>query len=62
MLIQKRTNLKRLQKIMGHADIQITFDTYGHLIDDIEAREAHESRTLLADVLGGCGESVAEIA
>ncbi|PQO21996.1 site-specific integrase [Rhodobacteraceae bacterium WD3A24] len=61
MLIQKRTNLKRLQKIMGHADIQITFDTYGHLIDDIEAREAHESRTLLADVLGGCGESVAEL-
>lgn len=60
MLIQKRTNLKRLQKLMGHADIQITFDTYGHLIDDIEAQEAQESRQLLSDILeSSCGKSVA---
>lgn len=51
MLIQKRTNLKRLQKIMGHADIQITFDTYGHIIDDIEAKEAQESREIIQDIL-----------
>ncbi len=51
ILIQKRTNLKRLQKLMGHADIQITFDTYGHLIDDLEAKEAQESRALLSEIL-----------
>lgn len=63
MLIQKRTNLKRMQKIMGHADIQITLDTYGHIIDDIDAREAQESKQVLADVLGNsCGKSVANAA
>jgi integrase len=30
-------NPKRVQTIMGHANIQITFDTYGHLFRDDES-------------------------
>lgn len=59
-LIQKRTNLKRLQKIMGHAEIQITLDTYGHIIDDLDAQEAQECRELLSEILEKpCGKFVA---
>lgn len=32
--IKQRIDLKRLQSWMGHASVQITLDTYGHLISD----------------------------
>jgi integrase len=31
---------KRLQTVMGHASINLTFDLYGHLFEDIEADRA----------------------
>jgi site-specific recombinase XerD len=31
---QHGTNLKKLQKMMGHNDIQTTLNVYGHLLDD----------------------------
>jgi integrase len=32
---------KRVQTVMGHSSIQMTFDLYGHLFEDLEAdREA----------------------
>ncbi|EGE55957.1 phage integrase [Rhizobium etli CNPAF512] len=37
MLIEQRTNLKRIQALMGHADIETTFNVYGHLIERKEA-------------------------
>ena len=37
MLIEDRTNLKRIQKLMGHRDIETTLNTYGHLIERAEA-------------------------
>jgi len=40
MLIEQRTNLKRIQKLMGHEDIQTTLNVYGHLIE--RAESAHE--------------------
>lgn len=27
---------KRIQTVMGHSSVQMTFDLYGHLFDDIE--------------------------
>ncbi|MEG3144243.1 tyrosine-type recombinase/integrase [Sphingomonas sp. RT2P30] len=38
--INQRVDLKRLQVWMGHATIQLTLDTYGHLIVDAEADAA----------------------
>ena len=32
--IEKKTNLKKLQKMMGHKDIETTLNVYGHLLDD----------------------------
>jgi integrase len=31
---------KRLQTVMGHSSIRMTFDLYGHLFEDIEADKA----------------------
>ncbi|MRG71085.1 tyrosine-type recombinase/integrase [Alphaproteobacteria bacterium HT1-32] len=36
VLIEKRCNLKRLQTLMGHSDIQTTLNVYGHLIERAE--------------------------
>ncbi|MBL4712108.1 MAG: site-specific integrase [Gammaproteobacteria bacterium] len=41
MLIEQRTNLKRIQRLMGHTNITTTLNIYGHLIDraeDVEDR------------------------
>jgi integrase len=60
MLIEKRMNLKFIQTVMGHADIRMTLDVYGHLIQDKEIEQY-----AAPDVLGAirasaaCGESVA---
>ncbi|MGR3761919.1 tyrosine-type recombinase/integrase [Roseobacteraceae bacterium NS-SX3] len=49
MLIEQRVNLKRIQKLMGHANITTTLNVYGHLIERAEDKE--ESRTgLLASL------------
>ena len=34
--IDQQVNPKRVQKWMGHSNIQVTFDTYGHLFDQAE--------------------------
>jgi integrase len=34
--IENGMNPKRIQKLMGHSTIQMTFDTYGHLFTDVE--------------------------
>lgn len=59
MLIEKRTNLKRIQKLLGHESINTTLNSYGHLIERVEA--ASEKKTGLLSNLGGkaCGEFVA---
>jgi integrase len=35
--IDNGMNAKRIQTLMGHSTIQMTFDTYGHLFHDIDA-------------------------
>ncbi|MCY1429196.1 hypothetical protein D9M71_451040 [compost metagenome] len=34
MLIEKNVNLKKIQKLMGHTNIETTLNVYGHLLDD----------------------------
>lgn len=42
MLIERRVNLKRLQKLMGHKEIETTLNVYGDLVERVEsAAEKH---------------------
>jgi len=61
MLIEQRTNLKRLQMLLGHEDIKTTLNTYGHLIERVEAKQ--EKHTGLLGTLGNnsCGADVASV-
>lgn len=59
MLIEQGHNLKRIQYLMGHADIQTTLNVYGHVIERMEA-ESEKPLGLLASMgTKSCGESVA---
>ncbi len=60
MLIDQRVNLKRIQTLMGHRNIQTTLNVYGHLIERVEAA-AHERTSVLSSLKRGtsCGVSVA---
>lgn len=49
--IAQRVNAKRVSTWMGHSSIQITFDTYGHLFDELED-DAEVVAALEASVFG----------
>lgn len=36
MLIERKVNLKKIQTLMGHANIETTLNVYGHLIEDAD--------------------------
>lgn len=59
MLIERRVNLKRMQKLMGHSNIETTLNTYGHLNEKAEEAEAVNIGMLAALSPRPCGESVA---
>jgi integrase len=68
MLIEKRVNLKRIQKLMGHEKIETTLNVYGHLVERVEsAAERHVGMLASLDrkphtgleTPKSCGESVA---
>lgn len=40
LFIEQGLTPKRIQTLMGHSSITVTFDTYGHLFDDSEADQA----------------------
>jgi integrase len=42
MLIERKVNLKKIQTLMGHSNIETTLNVYGHLLEEAEAapREA----------------------
>lgn len=60
ILIDQRVNLKRIQKLMGHSDIQTTLNIYGHIIEKAEAEIPTQSGVLSAINRIRCGESVAD--
>jgi integrase len=43
VLIEKETNLKRIQALMGHKNIETTLNVYGHLLDDGKVSKKHNS-------------------
>ena len=59
MHIEKGTNLKKLQTLMGHANIETTLNVYGHLLDDDENLKVPAPGMLSALRLDSCGEYVA---
>jgi integrase len=60
MHIEKGTNLKKLQTLMGHANIETTLNVYGHLLDDDENLKKPSEGILSAIAPAKtCGKSVA---
>lgn len=49
--IEQGNNPKRIQTMMGHSTIQITFDVYGHLFKDEEA-DARAAESVQVRLLG----------
>jgi integrase len=62
MLIEQRVNLKRIQTLMGHRNIQTTLNVYGHLIERAEAAQESRVSVLTCVQREPCGESVASAA
>ncbi|HKL22557.1 MAG TPA: tyrosine-type recombinase/integrase, partial [Tichowtungia sp.] len=60
MLIENRVNLKRIQKLMGHSDIQTTLNIYGHVVERVEWEQDEQTR-LISSITSKktCGEFVA---
>jgi len=60
MLIEQNRNLKYIQTVMGHEDIKMTFDVYGHIIQEREAKLSGEVGGILPGLrVNSCGKSVA---
>ena len=62
MLIEQRVNLKRIQMLMGHRNIQTTLNVYGHLIERAEAAQEDRVSVLSCMERESCGVSVASAA
>jgi integrase len=59
MLIEKKTNLKKMQVLMGHTNIETTLNVYGHLLED-DFNDQIEEKGILAGMLtNSCGKFVA---
>jgi integrase len=50
MLIDQNKNLKFIQTVMGHKDIKMTFDVYGHIIKEREAKELADYSGVLSGI------------
>ena len=61
MLIEQRTNLKRIQKLMGHEKIETTLNFYGHLVERKEAETEVRTGMLASMRENSCGKSVATL-
>ena len=61
LLIERRVNLKRIQKLMGHEDIKTTLNVYGHLIERSESEKEEPVTTISHIAENSCGESVASL-
>ncbi len=60
MQIAQKKNLKKIQRLMGHASIETTLDVYGHLIEEMEDSEKRQSGMLATMAQNSCGATVAE--
>jgi integrase len=53
--IDQGLNPKRVQTLVGHSSIQVTFDTYGHLFEERD-RDASEANAIQRALFGNKGE------
>ncbi len=61
MLIEKNKGLKYIQTVMGHENITMTLNVYGHIIRQKETDELHQDGGILGYIpKETCGESVAD--
>lgn len=60
LLIEKKTNLKKIQTLMGHSNIETTLNVYGHLLEEDESDKIEQSGLLSALISNSCGKSVAQ--
>ncbi|MDG4901390.1 MULTISPECIES: site-specific integrase [unclassified Mesorhizobium] len=61
MLIEKNKGLKYIQTVMGHENITMTLNVYGHIIRRKETDELHQDGGILHYIpKESCGESVAD--
>jgi integrase len=59
-LIEKNKDAKYIQTFMGHSDIKITYNTYGHLMKERQDAHKDTAEQIGAELLGiSCGKSVA---
>ena len=61
MLIEKETNLKKIQTLMGHSNIETTLNVYGHLLEDENDIKKESVGMLSALLPESCGKSVARL-
>jgi len=58
MLIERKVNLKKIQTLMGHTNIETTLNVYGHLLEDESSKK--EEIGLIGNLRqNSCGKSVA---
>ena len=60
MLIEQRVNLKRIQYLMEHRDIQTTLNVYGHLIERTDSEKLRSNGLLSTMGQKPCGDTVAD--
>jgi integrase len=59
MLFEKKTNLKKIQTVMGHTNIETTLNVYGHLLEDTDKKDTEPVGMLGSLLNKSCGVSVA---
>lgn len=59
MHIDKGTNLKKIQTLMGHENIETTLNVYGHLLDNGEDDKVEDKGMISQLTAETCGKSVA---
>jgi len=59
MLFEKKINMKKIQVLMGHTNIETTLNVYGHLLDDGSDDQSMKKGMLGGMLLNECGKSVA---
>ncbi len=58
MLIERKVNLKKIQTMMGHTNIETTLNVYGHLLEDDKIENA-DTGLISGLRQNSCGKSVA---
>ena len=59
LLFEKKTNIKKIQTLMGHTNIATTLNVYGHLIEGMQEDKKEDFGILSQMGLNSCGKFVA---